>query len=76
MRVASGKELRTFQNNFFGPWQINEDGTAGPQEDFAAGWLTENGEYLGRPVDIAQLADGSLLVSDDLAGAIYRIWHE
>jgi glucose/arabinose dehydrogenase len=28
---------------------------------------------LGRPVDVAQLADGSLLVSDDLVGALYRI---
>ena len=42
-------------------------------EVFAEGWLTENGEYLGRPVDVAQLLDGSLLVSDDTAGAIYRI---
>ena len=40
---------------------------------FAEGWLDENGEYLGRPVDVAQLKDGSLLVSDDLAGAVYRI---
>ena len=36
----------------------------------------ENGEYLGRPVDVAQLRDGSLLVSDDLAGALYRIWYD
>jgi glucose/arabinose dehydrogenase len=43
---------------------------------FAEGWLTENGEYLGRPVDIAQLPDGSMLVSDDFAGAIYRIAFE
>lgn len=53
---------------------LNEDGTAaGEQEEFAAGWLNENGEYVGRPVDLAQLRDGSLLVSDDFAGAIYRI---
>jgi len=52
---------------------LNEDGTAGPQEDFAAGWLTENGEYIGRPIALTQLRDGSLLVSDDFAGAIYRI---
>ena len=37
------------------------------------GWLTAEGEYIGRPVDIAQLRDGSLLVSDDFAGAVYRI---
>jgi glucose/arabinose dehydrogenase len=45
----------------------------GESRPFAEGWLTDNGEYLGRPVDVAQLKDGSLLVSDDLAGAIYRI---
>lgn len=49
-----------------------EDGTA-TTIPFAEGWLDENGEYLGRPVDVAQLRDGSILVSDDLAGAIYRI---
>jgi glucose/arabinose dehydrogenase len=55
---------------------LKEDGTADKTEAFAEGWLTEGGEYLGRPVDIAQLADGSILVSDDFAGAIYRIWYE
>jgi glucose/arabinose dehydrogenase len=55
---------------------LKEDGTADKTEPFAEGWLTDIGEYLGRPVDIAQLADGSLLVSDDFAGAIYRIWYE
>jgi glucose/arabinose dehydrogenase len=52
---------------------LNEDGSAGKSEVFAEGWLDGNGEYLGRPVDIAQLRDGSVLVSDDLVGAIYRI---
>jgi len=53
---------------------VNEDGSAGETVAFAEGWLdAETGEYLGRPVDVAQLKDGSLLVSDDLAGAIYRI---
>jgi glucose/arabinose dehydrogenase len=52
---------------------VNEDGSAGETEVFADGWLDENGEYLGRPVDVAQLRDGSILVSDDLVGAIYRI---
>jgi glucose/arabinose dehydrogenase len=52
---------------------VNEDGTVGETVPFAEGWLTDSGEYLGRPVDVAQLPDGSLLVSDDLAGAIYRI---
>jgi glucose/arabinose dehydrogenase len=53
---------------------LNEDGSAGDTQVFAEGWLVpESGEYLGRPVDVAQLADGSILVSDDLAGAVYRI---
>ncbi|MCF3933571.1 PQQ-dependent sugar dehydrogenase [Acuticoccus sp. M5D2P5] len=51
---------------------IAEDGTA-TSEPFAEGWLSDSGEYLGRPVDVAQLKDGSILVSDDLAGALYRI---
>ena len=53
--------------------EVKEDGSAGASEVFAEGWLTDNNEYIGRPVDIAQMADGSLLVSDDLSGAIYRI---
>jgi glucose/arabinose dehydrogenase len=55
---------------------MRSDGSAmeGPPEVFAAGWLDEQtGEYYGRIVDIAQLPDGSILVSDDTAGAIYRI---
>lgn len=55
---------------------VKADGTADKPQVFAEGWLTENGEYLGRPVDVAMLPDGSLLVSDDTAGAIYRISYE
>jgi glucose/arabinose dehydrogenase len=44
-------------------------------EPFAEGW-NDNGYYLGRPVDVTQLPDGSLLVSDDLVGALYRIWYD
>ncbi|WP_370640108.1 sorbosone dehydrogenase family protein [Aurantimonas sp. HBX-1] len=55
---------------------VNEDGTAGETEAFAEGWLTPSGEYIGRPVDVAVMKDGSLLVSDDLAGALYRISYE
>jgi glucose/arabinose dehydrogenase len=56
---------------------LNEDGSAKESKPFAEGWLLEDtGEYLGRPVDVAQMADGSLLVSDDLAGAVYRISYE
>ncbi|MEJ0079050.1 MAG: PQQ-dependent sugar dehydrogenase [Alphaproteobacteria bacterium] len=54
---------------------LKPDGTADKTEPFAEGW-NDNGEYLGRPVDVAQLPDGSILVSDDLAGALYRIWYD
>jgi glucose/arabinose dehydrogenase len=41
-------------------------------EVFAEGWL-KNGRAWGRPVDVLVMPDGALLVSDDRAGAIYRI---
>ncbi|MDD9876459.1 MAG: PQQ-dependent sugar dehydrogenase [Magnetovibrio sp.] len=43
------------------------------REIFAEGWLGPDGEAWGRPVDVKEMRDGSLLVSDDRAGAIYRI---
>jgi glucose/arabinose dehydrogenase len=53
---------------------LKADGTADKAEVFAEGWLDETtGTYRGKPVDVAQMKDGSLLVSDDYAGAIYRI---
>lgn len=53
---------------------LNADGTAGKSEVFAEGFLDpDTGIYRGRPVDVAPMKDGSLLVSDDFAGAIYRI---
>jgi len=56
---------------------IGADGKAGQMEVFASGFLDEKtGLYRGRPVDVAVMKDGSLLVSDDFAGAIYRISYE
>lgn len=47
------------------------------QEAFVEGWLQTdaagNETVLGRPADVLELPDGSLLVSDDLGGAIYRV---
>jgi glucose/arabinose dehydrogenase len=40
---------------------------------FIDGWLTEKGEVLGRPTDILQMPDGSLLIADDTLGVIYRV---
>ncbi len=42
-------------------------------EEFATGWLQNESEVIGRPVDIELMKDGSMLVSDDEKGAIYRI---
>jgi len=47
------------------------DGTA-KTEIFADGWLKGN-KASGRPVDVLEAPDGSLLVSDDAADKIYRI---
>ncbi len=55
---------------------LKPDGTGDKAEVFAEGWLNEKGAYDGRPVDVAQLPDGSLIVSDDFAGALYRITYE
>lgn len=46
-------------------------------ETFASGWLDESTQKVwGRPVDVLLLQDGSMLVSDDQAGVIYRITYK
>lgn len=66
-----------------GPWNRTKkyngvyvawpDGKGGAKvEPFMTGFV-ENNQYLGRPVDFLVMKDGSMLVSDDHAGAIYRI---
>jgi len=53
---------------------LKADGTADKSEVFAEGFLDpDTGLYRGRPVDVAVMKDGSLLISDDFAGAIYRV---
>ncbi len=52
-----------------------EAGEATGYETFAAGWL-ENEEVYGRPADVEVMPDGSLLISDDYTGMIYRVTHE
>lgn len=49
-----------------------EGGEVKSYEPFIDGWLN-NGEAWGRPVDVLFLKDGSLLVSDDHANAVYRV---
>ncbi len=43
------------------------------EQVFIDGWLTKDGRVLGRPVDILEMPDGSLLISDDKLGVIYRV---
>ena len=52
---------------------IDPDGKNAKEEVFASSWITGDQSYAGRPDDILVAPDGSLLVSDDWAGAIYRI---
>ncbi|NUU42019.1 sorbosone dehydrogenase family protein [Tardiphaga robiniae] len=52
--------------------KLNKDGTVKSVEPFLTGFIEDN-KYVGRPVDVLQMKDGSLLVSDDWNGAIYRI---
>ncbi|MBT8377784.1 MAG: sorbosone dehydrogenase family protein [Ignavibacteria bacterium] len=92
MRFYSGNMFpEEYQNQIFiaehGSWNRTEKigyrvmlvrlngNTATSYEPFAEGWL--KGESVsGRPVDVQQMPDGSLLVSDDYAGVIYRITYE
>ncbi len=52
---------------------LDQDGVVTDYAVFAEGWLNPDGSYWGRPTDLFVAPDGSLLVSDDHAGAIYRI---
>jgi len=52
--------------------KIDDEGNVTGSEVFASGWL-QGEENWGRPNDVLQMPDGSLLVSDDQAGVIYRI---
>lgn len=54
---------------------VDREGRATEYEEFATGWLQGEDSW-GRPVDVMERADGSLLVSDDLRGVIYRIVHD
>ncbi len=92
MRFYTGRQFpREYWNQIFiaehGSWNRTEpigyrvtlvrlkDNRAVRYEVFAEGWL-QNGERKGRPVDVEILPDGSMLVSDDYADAIYRITYK
>lgn len=92
MRFYTGKSFpEPYRNQIFiaqhGSWNRSppdgyrvmlvriRDDQAMSYEPFASGWMM-NDKYWGRPVDLELLPDGSMLVSDDFAHAIYRIRYE
>ena len=42
-------------------------------EDFISGWLTADGKKTGRPVDIKIFPGGTIFITDDSAGVVYRV---
>jgi glucose/arabinose dehydrogenase len=51
---------------------LKKDGNAGPMEFLVTGFL-DNNTYVGRPVDVLVMKDGSVLISDDWNGAVWRV---
>jgi glucose/arabinose dehydrogenase len=47
--------------------------STGEYQDFLTGFVTADGNVWGRPVGIAVAKDGSLLISDDGSGSIWRV---
>lgn len=54
------------------PWDSNSQ-TPGSQIDLVTGWLLSDNSNWGRPVDTAVGLDGSMFISDDSSGTIYRL---
>jgi glucose/arabinose dehydrogenase len=54
---------------------LNPDGTFKSMEPFITGFI-DNNNYLGRPVDVLFAKDGSMLLSDDYNGAVYRVTYD
>jgi glucose/arabinose dehydrogenase len=52
--------------------KLNDDGTVKAVEPFITGFL-QNNNYVGRPDDVLFLKDGSMLISDDFNGAVWRV---
>lgn len=53
--------------------KMDSKGTYSGTEDFITGWLTVSGEKIGRPADIKAQPGGTLYISDDMIGAIYKV---
>ncbi len=52
---------------------VDSSGKVVKVEPFVTGWLQDGDKFWGRPADVQVMRDGSLLVSDDVAGAIFRV---
>jgi glucose/arabinose dehydrogenase len=52
--------------------KLKPDGSFRSMEPFVTGFI-QNNNYVGRPADVMVMKDGSLLVSDDYNGAVYRV---
>jgi glucose/arabinose dehydrogenase len=53
-----------------------KQGKAVAEQDFITGWLQADGSAVGRPVDILALPEGSLLISDDKLGVVYKVSYQ
>jgi glucose/arabinose dehydrogenase len=56
--------------------RFGEFGLPRRAEVFIDGWVGADGSVTGRPVDLEELPDGSLLISDDHAGVVYRVTYQ
>lgn len=56
--------------------KMNARGEYEGTEDFITGWLKDNGRKIGRPVDVKIFPGGVMYISDDLAGAVYKVFRE
>lgn len=54
---------------------VPQPGDFWPVKEFAVGWLREDGSHWGRPVDLVNAPDGSLFLSEDGQGTVYRIYY-
>jgi glucose/arabinose dehydrogenase len=55
---------------------IRDGKPTGEYDDFLTGFVTDNRKVWGRPVGVAVAHDGSLLVSEDAHGTLWRISYE
>jgi glucose/arabinose dehydrogenase len=52
---------------------LNGDGSVKSVTPFITGFLQPDNNYIARPVDVMNMPDGSILISDDWNGAVYRV---